>query len=172
MRIWTQKSALMQKRTSRLKFAELVVGTCTTTKKNSSNFNRLVLGCIDSYDSEQRRIFQHFSRSTRFAFFCTAPNSKFLGFNLFLLLNFFLQMLAIFADFCKILLKIWVLTGAKECTSCRFRKMLKNAPTLAIVAVHTEENEALKCWGDLFSYLLTKESGIEIYTDNSSSRDE
>ena len=29
MRIWTQKSALMQKRTSRLKFAELVVGTWT-----------------------------------------------------------------------------------------------------------------------------------------------
>ena len=29
------------------------------------NFRRLVLGCIDSYDSEQRRIFLHFSRSTR-----------------------------------------------------------------------------------------------------------
>jgi len=32
---------------------------------------------MDSYDSEKRRIFQHFSRSTRFAFFCTAPISKF-----------------------------------------------------------------------------------------------
>ena len=32
-------------------------------------FNWLVLLCIDSYDSEQRRILQHFSRSTRFAFF-------------------------------------------------------------------------------------------------------
>ena len=42
-----------------------------------SNFKRLVLGCIDSYDSEQRRIFQHFSRSTRFASFCTALISKF-----------------------------------------------------------------------------------------------
>ena len=31
--------------------------------------------------------------------------------------------------------------------------MLKNAPTLAIVAVHTEENEPLKIWGDLFSLL-------------------
>ena len=30
------------------------------------NFGRLVLGCIDSYDSEIRRIFQRFSRSTRF----------------------------------------------------------------------------------------------------------
>ena len=35
------------------------------------NFGGLVIGCIDSYDSEKRRIFQHFSRSTRFAFFCT-----------------------------------------------------------------------------------------------------
>ena len=30
------------------------------------NFRRLVLLCMDSYDSESRRIFQHFSRSTRF----------------------------------------------------------------------------------------------------------
>ena len=29
--------------------------------------------------------------------------------------------------------------------------MLKNAPTLAIVAVHTEENEPLKIWDDLFN---------------------
>ena len=43
----------------------------------SSNFRRLVLGCIDSYDSEQRRILQHFSRSTRFKNLCTAPNAKF-----------------------------------------------------------------------------------------------
>ena len=35
-------------------------------------------------------------------------------------------------------------SGAKECESCRSRKMLKNAPTLAIVAVHTEENEPPK----------------------------
>ena len=41
-----------------------------------SNFERLVFGCIDSYDSDQRLIFQHFSRSTRFAFLCTAPNSN------------------------------------------------------------------------------------------------
>ena len=30
--------------------------------------------------------------------------------------------------------------------------MLQNAPTLAIVAVDTEENEPLKIWGDFFSY--------------------
>lgn len=39
----------------------------------------LVLGCMDSYyDSESRRILQHFSRSTRFAFLCTfeSPNWK------------------------------------------------------------------------------------------------
>ena len=41
------------------------------------NFERLVLGCMDSYDSESRRIFQHFSRSTRLAYLCTAQNSKF-----------------------------------------------------------------------------------------------
>ena len=44
--------------------------------KSPSNFERLVLGCIDSYDSESRRILQHFSRSTRFTFLCTAQTSK------------------------------------------------------------------------------------------------
>ena len=39
---------------------------------------RLVLGCMDSYDSEQRRILQHFSQSTRFASFCTAAISEIL----------------------------------------------------------------------------------------------
>ena len=42
------------------------------------------------------------------------------------------------------LLIFWDLRGAKVCKSCRSRKMLKNAPTLAIVAVHTAENEPLK----------------------------
>ena len=42
-----------------------------------TNFRRSVLGCIDSYDSENRRILQLFSRSTRLAYFCSAPNSKF-----------------------------------------------------------------------------------------------
>ena len=43
-----------------------------------------------------------------------------------------------FGDF---LQNFWIWSGAKECRSCRAWKMLKNAPTLAIVAVHTEENE-------------------------------
>ena len=46
-------------------------------KWNTSNFERLVLGCIDSYDSEQRLIFQDFSRSTRFFCLRTAQTSKF-----------------------------------------------------------------------------------------------
>jgi hypothetical protein len=45
--------------------------------KSPSNFKRLVLGCIDSSDSDQILIFSGFSRSTRFAYFCTAQISKF-----------------------------------------------------------------------------------------------
>ena len=41
-----------------------------------ANFERLVLGCMDSYDSDQRLILQGFSRSTRLAFLCTAPISN------------------------------------------------------------------------------------------------
>ena len=41
------------------------------------NFRRLVLFCTDSYDSESRRIFSHFSRSTRITILCTAQISKF-----------------------------------------------------------------------------------------------
>ena len=41
------------------------------------NFRGVVLGCMDSYDSEKRRILQGFSRSTRFSYFCTAQISKF-----------------------------------------------------------------------------------------------
>ena len=40
------------------------------------NFGGLVLGCIDTSDSESRRSFQHFSISTRFAFLCTALKSE------------------------------------------------------------------------------------------------
>ena len=45
--------------------------------KSPQNFERLVLGCMDSYDSDQRLILQGFSRSTRFTFLCTAQTSKF-----------------------------------------------------------------------------------------------
>ena len=42
-----------------------------------ANFGGLVLGCIDSYDSESRRIFSDFSRSTRFSPLRTALDPKF-----------------------------------------------------------------------------------------------
>ena len=41
------------------------------------NLERLVLGCIDADFCVQILIFQHFSRSTRFTYFCTARISKF-----------------------------------------------------------------------------------------------
>ena len=47
-----------------------------TGMKSLQNFERLVLGCMDSYDSDQRLILQGFSRSTRFTNLCTAPNAK------------------------------------------------------------------------------------------------
>ena len=55
----------------------------TTSNKIYFNFlllllrNWTVLFCIDSYDNESGRILQHFSRSTRFAFLCTAQISNF-----------------------------------------------------------------------------------------------
>ena len=55
----------------------------STSLLSFANCRRLVLGCMDSYESEQRRIFLHFSRSTRFAFFCTAPISNFAYFSQF-----------------------------------------------------------------------------------------
>ena len=42
------------------------------------------------------------------------------------------------------LLKFCCVSGAKAKKSCRARKILKNAPFLAIVAVDTAENEPLK----------------------------
>ena len=55
------------------------------------------------------------------------------------------------------LLKVCVQSGAKMWKSCRFRKIWKNAPFLAIVAVDTAENEPLKVWGlfhSIFNQLL------------------
>ena len=51
--------------------------TIEIMKWNTSNFEGLVLGCIDSYDSEKRRIFQDFSSSTWFLCLRTANTSKF-----------------------------------------------------------------------------------------------
>ena len=53
------------------------------------NFRGLVLGCMGTYDSESRRIFSHFSRSTRFSFLCTAPHSN--------ICQFFVYIFAIFS---------------------------------------------------------------------------
>ena len=41
-------------------------------------------------------------------------------------------------------LKFCDLSGAKDCKSCRSRKTLQNEYLVAIVAVHTAENEPLK----------------------------
>ena len=45
----------------------------------SPNLERLVLRCIDSYDSESRLILKHFSRTTRSTILCTAQISKIQG---------------------------------------------------------------------------------------------
>ena len=41
-----------------------------------ANFERLVLFCIEANLCNQILILQHFSRSTRFSYFCTIPSSK------------------------------------------------------------------------------------------------
>ena len=108
---------------------------------------------MDSYDSEQRLILQGFSRSTRFAFFCTALNSE--------NLQFFVKMLLIFAEILqkigKILRKSAKIRKQKMHKSVNFAfgeaqknanlvdfekvLTLQNEPLVAIVAVHTAENE-------------------------------
>ena len=47
-------------------------------------------------------------------------------------------------NFDEFLLKFRDLSGAKDCESCRSRKMLKNAPALAIGGLDTVENEPSK----------------------------
>ena len=68
----------------------------------SRNFRRLVLGCIKTDFYNQILILQDFSRSTRFTFLCTAPNSNFQ--------QKFIKLFDIFywniCKFCKILIKI------------------------------------------------------------------
>ena len=62
------------------------------------NFEGLVISCIDTSDSKSRRIFQHFSRSTRVSHLCTASGQKFA-----LFCNFSL----IFPE-CSILQNLWI----------------------------------------------------------------
>ena len=59
-----------------------------------ANLSGPVLFCIDTSDSESRRIFQHFSRSTRLPHLCTAP---------VLIFALFCKFSLNFPDFCKIL---------------------------------------------------------------------
>ena len=47
-----------------------------SARTSDFDFDGLVLVCMSSYDSESRLIFQHFSRSTRLAFLCTAQTPK------------------------------------------------------------------------------------------------
>ena len=62
---------------SRRKRIDRTLGSGLKILSFSPNFERLVLRCIDSYDSESGRIFQHFSRTTRSTILCTAQISKF-----------------------------------------------------------------------------------------------
>ena len=53
----------------------------------------------------------------------------------------------------------WVLSGAKDCMSCRSRKTLQNEYLVAKIGVDTAENEPLKVWGwfhSLFNPLLSR----------------
>ena len=51
-------------------------------------------------------------------------------------------------------LKFWDLGGAKVWESCRSRKTWKNEYLVAIVAVHTAENEPLKIWEWFHSFFI------------------
>ena len=62
-----------------------------------ANFTMFVLFCINASDSERRRIFHRFSRSTRLSLLRTAPNPKFQQ-KLAKIFSIF------FPKFCKILL--------------------------------------------------------------------
>ena len=77
-------------------------GTPSLDPPFSRNFRRLVLGCIKTDFYNQILILQDFSRSTRFTFLCTAPNSNFQ--------QKFIKLFDIFywniCKFCKILIKI------------------------------------------------------------------
>ena len=75
--------------------------------KSPQNFERLVLICMDSYDSEKGRILQHFSRSTRFAFLCTAQISNFQQKTSWFFFAFFRKISRKFSKFCHFSAKFW-----------------------------------------------------------------
>ena len=56
--------------------------------------------------------------------------------------DFFFRKISKFS--CEFLQQFWVSTGAKECRSCRSRKMLQNGTLVAKIGFDTEENEPAK----------------------------
>ena len=93
------------------KFGVQIVATKDTIElmnKSPQNFERLVLICMDSYDSEKGRILQHFSRSTRFAFLCTAQISNFQQKKTsWYFFAFFRKISQKFSKFCHFSAKFW-----------------------------------------------------------------
>ena len=73
---------------------------CGGVESGPTSFRRSFLGCIEASDSESRRIFSDFSRSTRFSHLRTATKSKFAYF--FKISHNFND----FSNFYKILMKI------------------------------------------------------------------
>ena len=114
-------------------------------KWNTSNFEGLVLGCMDSYDSNQILILQHFSRSTRFSYFCTAQISKFQqkivkifgGMKKIHFISF-----AFFDGFCDFSAKIWWIF-AHLCPNC-VPNFAEVCPTLVRIFVRPRKPKNLK----------------------------
>ena len=87
----------------------------------SLHFGGLVLGCIDSYDSNQILILQRFSRSTRFTFLRTAPYSTFS-----IVLSFFVVFHKIWNfGILSIFVLIWMNFSRNFTTFSRIRQNLK-----------------------------------------------
>ena len=103
-------------------------------------FGGLVLGCIKTKFCKKICVRQHFSSSTRFAYFCTAAISKFsqkIGLKKQQFSwNFSKKIanVAKFAKFCQI-------SKISAWESGRFWKMLQNAYFLAKIGADTAENE-------------------------------
>ena len=87
--------------------------------------SRFVLGCIDTSDSESRRIFQHFSKSTRVSQLCTASFQIFASF-----CNFSL----IFEHFSRILQKIVDFSANQAFFASSFTEFCRNCGKLRRIA--------------------------------------
>ena len=96
---------------------------------DTSPFPRLVLSCIDADRNEKWRIFQHFSKSTRIYIFSWKIFEKSSKFNEFT--EIFRKVRRFFWKSQKFQQKFHNFLE-KMRKSCRSRKTLKNAPSLAI----------------------------------------